>query len=85
MNRQLLMVCIFCSAVITAEESAKESSVQDGSRSVVKEGITIIGDQELPQVLYLIPWKSPALNRFQRTDHGHNRTASQPACTGFQR
>lgn len=25
----------------------------------VKDGTTIVGDQELPQVLYLIPWKSP--------------------------
>ncbi len=23
------------------------------------QGITIIGDQELPQVLYIVPWKSP--------------------------
>jgi len=68
MARQLLIICVFLSAMVYAEESVIEGTVREGSNTSIKEGITIIGDQELPQVLYLIPWKSPEIEPVSRPE-----------------
>jgi len=43
----LLLLCIFCFAAY-AEDAAQEL-----------EGISVIGNQELPKALVIVPWKSP--------------------------
>jgi len=43
----LLLLCMFCFAVY-AEDAAQEL-----------EGISVIGNQELPKALVIVPWKSP--------------------------
>lgn len=68
MARLLLIICVFLSTLLFAEESVNEGVSEEGSKANVKEGITIIGDQELPQVLYLIPWKSPEIEPTPRPE-----------------
>lgn len=49
-NKYTLFVClIFISAIGHAEER------------IDMKGISIIGNKELPNVLYIVPWKSPDL------------------------
>ena len=47
-------------ASIVPLASANEVIIK-AAEDVNQQGITIIGDQELPRVLYIVPWKDPAL------------------------
>jgi hypothetical protein len=47
-GRSLLAVCLLTSAIA--------AGAQDGAQ-INLPGISVIGDQELPKVLYIVPWK----------------------------
>lgn len=51
----LLLLSLVAPAAM-AKESARESIIVDNVPAM-----TITGDKELPQVLYIVPWKSPRL------------------------
>lgn len=48
----IAMVCLILTASVPAQTEPQGSA-----------GITIIGDQELPQVLYIVPWKASTMPR----------------------
>lgn len=45
-------VLLLCGAVIAADEKAREPAPH-----IDMQGTSIIGDRELPNVLYIVPWK----------------------------
>jgi len=63
MMKKLWVIFVFWPIFALAEELTTPNQTQS-----IKEGTTIIGDQELPQVLYLIPWKSPVIRPTPRPE-----------------
>ena len=49
-SRHILLICLTCFSNIGASEER-----------IDMKGISIIGNKELPNVLYIVPWKSPDL------------------------
>ena len=49
----IIQYCLLASLVISGSVQAEES--------IDMKGLSIIGNKELPNVLYIVPWKSPEL------------------------
>lgn len=58
--------CILCAVLITA--AATQARAQDGV--IVIEGARIRGNQELPNVLYVVPWKPLEQKSLQNSSSG---------------
>ena len=61
-RKLLLCLCVvLCSAVMaTAQDVNKDKQSEADKRSEAKElsGMSIVGNEEAPKALYIVPWKS---------------------------
>jgi len=56
----LLIAITFCNAALAEEEGNSESPrVENTGATNELEGISVIGNRELPKALVIVPWKAP--------------------------
>ena len=58
------LMSVFTS-VYSSDKSSRES--KKNTKVITIEKATIIGNQELPTVLYLVPWQPPQINALEAT------------------
>ena len=63
---QIVILFSCASGFLYAEEKATEKANTD-SKIITIETATIRGNQELPTVLYLVPWQAPKINSLNAT------------------
>ena len=56
-----LLIYLLLSVAILPPSARADDIKMKSVGKVRRQGITIIGDQELPKVLYIVPWKLPSL------------------------
>ena len=57
----LLWLCLMLALVCTASAKDKDKARDDGSAAKELSGMSIVGNDEAPKSLYIVPWKSSEL------------------------